>query len=48
MNTRHSSLLCCLAATAIGMIAVSAPKAMAASRDKVFFPVGGGGLAGPG
>nr|WP_316654417.1 hypothetical protein [uncultured Gellertiella sp.] len=48
MNTRHSSLLCCLAATAIGMIAVSAPKAMAASRDKVFFQSVAGAWQGPG
>lgn len=48
MNTRHSSLLCGLAAVTVGLIAVSASAASAAPRDKAFFEQVSGVWQGPG
>lgn len=48
MKTRHSSLLCGLAAVTVGLTAVSAPAATAASRDKAFFQQVAGVWQGPG
>jgi hypothetical protein len=48
MNTRISSLIGGLAATVVGLTAVSAPAATAASRDKAFFQSVSGEWQGPG
>jgi hypothetical protein len=48
MNTRISSLIGGLAAMIVGLTAVSAPAATAASRDKAFFRQVSGAWQGPG
>lgn len=48
MTTRISSLIAGLAATVVGLTAVSAPAATAASRDKAFFQSVSGAWQGPG